>query len=454
MITLIVLAFAGALVHAPSASGAANGGAGIAIPLYTYPTDGTWAAVIRAKVAYPNVPFVAVINPGSGPGASSDPNYATGIKNLQAAGVQVLGYVYTSYGARSTASAEADISSYNNWYHVNGVFLDQMNNVPGYEAYYSTLSGYASSIGMSTTFGNPGTSVPTSYIGTVSTMCVSENHALPPLSFISYPGYSPSNFYVMAYGVALDASYISQAAKSASWFYLTDAPGPNPYNVLPSYFLSEVATLSAIDAAAASTTTTTTTTTTTSSTTRVLQASVSVNSVDLSGNPLSGMWTTFVQNGATLGTGFTPVAFSGTTGNNYVVAVGNYQNYVFCHWQDGNSNSARTVTLGGNTALTAYFSTNGSCVTQFQVTIRSSSITGVQFTGMWLSVTSNGKPIASGFTALTFTATAGVSYQVTMSNYQNFVFQYWNSGSGNPSLTITPTQATTLTAYYGTGGLF
>src|SRR5215510_14169449 len=70
---------------------------GIMIPLYTYPTDGTWAAVIQARAAHPKVPILAVINPNSGPGTSKSSDYATGIGNLQTAGVTVIGYVPTGY---------------------------------------------------------------------------------------------------------------------------------------------------------------------------------------------------------------------------------------------------------------------------------------------------------------------------------------------------------------------
>jgi hypothetical protein len=34
------------------------------------------------------------------------------------------------------------------------------------------------------------------------------------------------------------------------------------------------------------------------------------------------------------------------------------------------------------------------------------------------------------------------------------VFAHWENGSPSPARTITATQATTLTAYYNTGGLF
>src|SRR5205809_454505 len=83
------------------------------------------------------VTLLAVINPNSGPGRSEDPNYVQGIKNLQAAGVVVLGYVSTGYGRLSLSKVESQVSSYKNWYSVNGIFFDGMAYVTGSEKYYS-----------------------------------------------------------------------------------------------------------------------------------------------------------------------------------------------------------------------------------------------------------------------------------------------------------------------------
>src|SRR5438445_10481945 len=72
---------------------------GLVIPLYTYPTDGTWVAVLNAKNVHETVPIIAVINPSSGPGPTFDVNYLQGIKNFQANGITVLGYVATGYAS-------------------------------------------------------------------------------------------------------------------------------------------------------------------------------------------------------------------------------------------------------------------------------------------------------------------------------------------------------------------
>ena len=440
----------------PGSTRAASSSVGIVIPLYTYPTDGSWTAVIQAKHSYPNVPFMAVINPDNGPGHSRDSNYVHGIKDLQAAGVKVLGYVPTAYAADSISSVKAEVDHYNTWYGVDGIMFDEMNNQQGYEAYYSTLGSYVHSLFPdSLTMGNPGTEVPTSYIGTLDVLNVYESNGYPELSFITYAGYSPSNFSVIVIGSSLDTSFLTGLSGVASWVYATDATLPNPYDALPSYFTAEVAALSDIDLPATSSTSTPTSTTTTTSTTTATEsvATVTVDSVDLSGDRLTGMWTTWNQNGAVLSTGYTPMSFNGTVGETYLLTVADYQSTVFCHWQDGSTNPQRTVSLSGNVALTAYYSTTGSCPAQTAVVkVASRSVSGVEFTGMWVVVAANRKAVASGYTTLTFNATVGVSYTTSMSNWKDLVFAYWENGSTNPVQTITPAHNATLTAYYYTGG--
>ena len=439
----------------PRATHAATSQVGMVIPLYTYPTDGTWTGVVQAKQSHPNVPFIAVINPASGPGSSPDPNYVQGIRSLQTAGIKVLGYVDTAYAGDSISSVEANVDRYKTWYGVDGIMFDDMPNQARHEAYYSTLNSYVHSlIPGSLTLGNPGTSVPASYIGTLDVLNIYENNGYPSLSFISYPGYGPTNFSTVVVGAPLDPSFLTSLSGVVSWVYVTDAALPNPYDVLPSYFTAEVATLSALDLTSPPSTTTTSATSTATSGSGST-AGVTVNSVDLSGNAIAGMWTTWDQNGSTLATGYTPATFTGTLGGTYMLTVANYQNTVFCHWQDGSTSPQRAVSLNGSVALSAYYSTTGSCPAMtVKVTVTSKSVTGVKFTGMWLDVTANGSSVATGYTALTFTAKVGVAYTISMSDWNSYVFAHWGDGSTDPVRTITLTHPETLIAYYNTGGLF
>src|SRR5579859_2138294 len=68
----------------------------VAVPSYFYPGS-LWT---QMDSGYPTE-SLAIINPNSGPGASKDSNYANQVVTSQAAGLHVLGYVYTSYGSRS-----------------------------------------------------------------------------------------------------------------------------------------------------------------------------------------------------------------------------------------------------------------------------------------------------------------------------------------------------------------
>src|SRR2546428_1589502 len=113
---IVGVLFLAAIVTATARTGSAStSGSGIVIPLYTYPTDGSWAETLQAKNAHPNVPIIAVINPSSGPGGSSDLKFVQGVKNFQAAGIIVLGYVATGYASHLISSLESQIGSYENW---------------------------------------------------------------------------------------------------------------------------------------------------------------------------------------------------------------------------------------------------------------------------------------------------------------------------------------------------
>ena len=218
---------------------------GVLIPLYTHPTDDSWSEVAKVHASHPSVPIIAVINPSNGPGGSQNSKYVTGIRNLQNAGVTVLGYSYTKYGQRSGSSVELEVSAYKRWYDVNGMMFDGMSNTQGFESYYSALNGHSKSLGMACTVGNPGTVVPASFIGTLDCLVIYENSGLPPIAGLQrYRGHGASNFAYISYGVSkLDTSFETLSAGYVKWLYVTDAALPNPYDRLPPYFRAEVATL-------------------------------------------------------------------------------------------------------------------------------------------------------------------------------------------------------------------
>ncbi|MGI0018559.1 MAG: fibronectin type III domain-containing protein, partial [Nitrosotalea sp.] len=185
-------------------------------------------------------------------------------------------------------------------------------------------------------------------------------------------------------------------------------------------------------------------TTSGSSTTSTI--SLTVNSVDLTGTAFSGMYVELhASNETVLATGYTPMTFTVPSGSAYTVVSSNYQNYVFNHWGDGTTNSSITVSPTQNTTLTEYYSTAPVTVT---LKVKSVDLSGNPITGLWTVIKSNGVVVAKGYTTLTFTATPGMTYKITMSNYQNYVFNHWSTGGTSPTKTVTPTQNLTVVAYY------
>jgi hypothetical protein len=247
-LTVLVVTLLPAAIH--PVSSATPTPTGLIVPLYSYPTDSTWSTLIQTKQSNPNVPIIAIINPDSGPGRSSDPNYASGIASLQKAGIIVVGYVPTGYASVKLKTIDASATDYKKWYHVNGIFFDQMSNSKSEAVYYSRASQYARSIGLGLTVGNPGTSVPSNYVGTVSILVIYENAGYASVSTIasSTLGDSRNNFAAISYDVGAPTQpYLLSVAQYLSYVYFTDGQAPNQYAGLPSYLGSLMAMLSSMD---------------------------------------------------------------------------------------------------------------------------------------------------------------------------------------------------------------
>jgi hypothetical protein len=235
---------------------------GLIVPLYSY-LGPTWTQIIQIHKDFPNVPILAAINPSNGPGAFLDRNFLAGVQSLQNAGIGVLGYTTTGYGNKNLSALEATSSQYWSWYHVDGMIYDQMPNwdynSPNGSWYYhgpdgtylpqyfSSLTSYDKSLGMTLTVGNPGADVPPSFIGTVDTIVIYESPGAPNLSFLDgwHTSYPKSNFAIIAYAVSpYSQAYVQSASQYLGYIFLTDGIYIGD---LPSYLNTTLTTLSAID---------------------------------------------------------------------------------------------------------------------------------------------------------------------------------------------------------------
>ena len=193
----------------PSAAGARatfayGAGASIMVPSYIYPGS-AWSQIDAA--GQPPVDL-AIINPNSGPGSSVDANYAAQVATSQAAGVDVVGYVHTSYGSRSLATVEREISEYESWYHVDGIFVDEAATSCTLESsYYAPLYAYVhAQPGLDITILNPGESTNECYMAAADVVLAFEgspsdlSHAGPLASWAA--GYGANRFWAVVYGAS------------------------------------------------------------------------------------------------------------------------------------------------------------------------------------------------------------------------------------------------------------
>ena len=230
---------------------------GILVPAYFYPVPNSpWEDL---NTAASDVPIVAIMNPGSGPGFSQDSNYVDVVDNLQAAGGQVIGYVSTSYANRSLLDIQADIDKYASWYNVDGIFLDEYTNTNSASDlnFYESLYNYVKGIDPTwQVIGNPGTSTVEAYASrpTADVLVVHESFAT------SYSGYSPSawnagypaeNFAHLVHtqpsSIAMEANVDQAVAQNAGLVYVTDDVLGNPWDTLPVYWDDHVAKVKAIN---------------------------------------------------------------------------------------------------------------------------------------------------------------------------------------------------------------
>lgn len=239
-VTLATLSVAGGAEAAPQS---------IAIPAYFYPVypDPLWQQMADAS---PVVSF-AVMNPANGAGAAPDSNYVSQVAALRAAGVKVLGYVYSSYAARDAALLRDDIDHYYAWYGVDGIFIDEAENHCVNQPYYADLDTYTKAKGgLGLTVINPGTVTPECFATAADILLNFEGSytqylAWAPLGWEA--GYDPSHFWHLVYATSeadMPSAVLMSQARGAGFVYVTpDVLAPNPWDSLPagSYWTGEMA---------------------------------------------------------------------------------------------------------------------------------------------------------------------------------------------------------------------
>lgn len=223
----------------------------LAVPMYQYPTIGTyWNDIIGS--AGPHLPFV-IVDDANGTFSSADPIYTAHIASNASAGVRSIGYVHSDYQARSFQAVYNDI---NNWYSIypgiSGIFIDLVQNGSAADrCYISLLTAHVKATHPNDlVILNFGANVSPDYepYGDIFVNAENDYATLNGSWTVGFPGFedNPANenrFWQIAHTTSsgnYSAALAMLRARNAGWIYITDDTMPNPYDTTPSYWSTEV----------------------------------------------------------------------------------------------------------------------------------------------------------------------------------------------------------------------
>jgi len=221
----------------------------MAVPAYFSPPSAQWQHLIASA---PTVGMI-VFNPDSGPGQASDAAYVKVIADAQAAGITMLGYVATSYGARPEADVIADVNRYYDFYALSGIYFAEgpMDaDCASMEAMYHRMAD-AVHARDPRAFLAVGTRFCPTYIYFFDLMVQFARNWTEYQTDYAPPSWMPTNspqrfaHFVHSVPSTEAGAALSRAMMNgAGWVFVTDQADPNPWGVLPTYFNEELATMS------------------------------------------------------------------------------------------------------------------------------------------------------------------------------------------------------------------
>lgn len=243
------------LAAATACTGPARGKVEILIPLYSYPIPGAWDDVAAAAC---KIPITAIINPNNGEiSGAPDTNYKAGVKALRDAGVTILGYVYTGNGTRNFADVQVNIDAYNEYWDVDGIFVDEADAEAALN-YYKWLYTYIGTKDkLDRVVLNPGRTLSEEFFtqGAADSAVIFEDFGddWPFYTPDPYVANSPAERFAMMVHSEPSATamhnYIDLAVqRNFRYVYVTDADyATNAWDEMPSYWADEVAYIAQIN---------------------------------------------------------------------------------------------------------------------------------------------------------------------------------------------------------------
>lgn len=256
----LLVAIAAVLPAQPASAAVAPGHQQVMVPAYFYPdwwnAGNYWYSMCDALQAQ-GKKGVLIANPYNGPSTSRNPDYAHVIDYCQARGQKVIGYVHTSYGARSSSAVRTDVNSWYSFYpSIDGIFFDEMSNKSTTKRYYAKLYKHVKGTSATRNYvvGNPGAAAATSWQldAPVADAVVVFESDLASYANWTPPGWvlsKASSQIVQMVHTTPDTTSMQGACgaskdKNAGYIYITPDVMANPYDTLPPYWGEEVSACS------------------------------------------------------------------------------------------------------------------------------------------------------------------------------------------------------------------
>lgn len=168
-----------------------------------------------------------------------------------------------------------------------------------------------------------------------------------------------------------------------------------------------------------------------------------VRTVNSSGEEMTGYWTTLLQGGVGLQTGFSPEAFIVNSGESYEILMGNFGGMSFDHWADGSTDNPRTYSITSDETYTAYYMEENICT----ITVVTENSSGEEIAGYWTVFYQDGTRLQTGFSPDTFDVACGETYEVKVRGFDDMLFDHWEDGNTNDRRTFSVNSDTTFTAF-------
>lgn len=223
------------------------------VPLYVYP-GAAWDQLLA--VAATGVKIIAVINPNSGPlPTGPDAAYTAYMKKFAAAGIDMVGYVHTLWGARDINTVVGEINMWATKYSgVNGIFFDEGATDASQIPYYRTAYNAVMSKGWAHSIVNPGAQPDSGYLAISTNIIIFENYAteLGSMAYSSWVKCAPNAAAKSGYKYKFTSIVHTAQLSDMPWLidtahsqgsgivYITDGLGGCcTYNELTNYFPQE-----------------------------------------------------------------------------------------------------------------------------------------------------------------------------------------------------------------------